>query len=107
MSATERSTLVVTLTFKDHTGAAVVPTSANWTLTDTRGSVINSRSNVAISPLASTVNIVLTGDDLALTEALDAERVLTVRAQYNSSLGNGLHLSEAYQFTVTELVGVS
>ena len=56
--AVEKSTYVVPVTFRDENGISVAPTAATWTLTNEYGVVINSRSDVAISPLAATVNIV-------------------------------------------------
>jgi len=62
---------------------------------------------VAISPLAATVNIVLTGADLAMLGELDnRKRLLLVEATYSSSLGAGLNLREEIEFVVRALVGV-
>ena len=82
-------------------------TAATWTLTTEYGVVVNSRANVAILPLAATVNVVLTGADLAMLGELDnRKRLLLVEATYNSSLGSGLHLREEIEFVVRALVGV-
>lgn len=105
-AAKERSTYIVTVPFVDEDGTAVAPTSATWTLSDDRGNIINSRENVAITP-ASTVQIVLTGADLALSENDNGVRKLTVEAVYTSSLGSGLTLNEEVTIPVLDLVNVS
>lgn len=109
VDAQEKSTYVITANFKDEDGQDVIPTAASWTLTDEDGAVINSRSAVAISPLAATVNIVLTCADLALDSGFagDAQtRIVTVEAVYTSSLGAGLCLKSACKFNVENLIAV-
>ena len=69
--AIEQSTYVITASFTDETGAAVVPNSVTWTLVNGDGQVVNSRSAVSVTP-ASSVTIVLSGDDLDLGTDLDA-----------------------------------
>ena len=88
--------------------AAGETASVTWTLTDKNGNVINSRSAVAISP-ASSVNIVLGGDDLALQpgESGDTERHLTVAGTYYSNTGSDLPLKSACKFVIEDLAGVS
>lgn len=104
--ATERSTFVVRVAFFDEEAAAVAPTAASWSLTDTDGVVVNSRDDVAISPLATTATIVLSGADLAVSGAVSVTRVLTVEATYTSSLGSGLPLKQEIRFPVDPLVAV-
>ncbi len=82
-----RSTIIFTFSFADEDEEAVTPVSANWTLTDSEGNVINSRSAVAISPLATTADIVLSGDDTARIST-DTQRILTVSGTYNSDLAD-------------------
>ena len=83
-TVTPSSTLIITLAFTDEDGVAVAPATATWKLTDSSETVINSRSAVAISPLAASVDIVLHGADLAKTD--DSRRVLTVTGTYDSDL---------------------
>lgn len=106
-TAQEKSTLVVTVAFTDENGDAVTPTAATWTLTDGQGAVINSRSAVAISSLSTSVTIVLSGDDLAISDPDVLDRVLLVEATYNSSAGSGLPAKKEYSFNVNNLLGVS
>jgi len=106
--AIEQSTYVVTLTFKDEDGNSVSPNSIKWTLTDSAGNVINSRQDVSISP-ASSVSIVLRGDDLALqaSESDVGQRILTVEATYDSDKGSNLPLKDELSFYVVNLTNVS
>jgi len=107
--ADEQSTLVLLITFKDEQGADAVPTSATWTLTDQDGIVINSREDVAISPIAATVKIVLTGTDLALAihAASKYKRYVTISAIYDSSAGSGLALTQQIEFYVSSNVAIT
>lgn len=103
--APERGTYVIDLTFKDETGALVVPTAATWSLTDTAGTIINSRSSVTISPLASTATLVLSGLDLAIGAGLvGTYRKLIVEFSYNSSLGSNLPMKEEFTFQISDFV---
>lgn len=106
--AVEKSTYVVTLAFANKAGVAVTPDSATWTLTDGAGTVINSRSGVAIAPLADSVDVVLSGLDLAMQplETSYGYRLLTVQAVYSSTEGASLPLREEYQFMVRNLTVV-
>lgn len=107
VAAVEKSTFVVTAAFTDHTGAPVTPTAMAWTLTNGAGAVVNSRSAVAIAPLASSVSIVLSGADLALPDAGDPVRRLTLQGTYNSTLGNDLPFKDEVTFTIVGLEGVA
>lgn len=103
----ERSALTLTFTFTDEAGAAVVPTAANWTLTDEAGVVVNGRAAVPIAPAAS-VNVTLSGADTALrTPADSGQRRVTVSATYNSTYGNGLTLVREAAFTITGVAAVA
>jgi len=106
-SAVERSTFVIAVAFTDHDGDPVVPTAMSWTLTNGSGAVVNGRTAVAISPLASSANIVLQGADLALPDAGDPVRTLTIEGTYNSTLGNGLPLKDSVAFAIVDLEAVA
>lgn len=106
----EESTGVFTCAFKDANGEGVTPSSATWTLTDTSGTVINSREAVAISSLAASVDVVLSGDDLAISSGFDGvaeERVLTVEYVYDSDEGTDLPGKGECRFFIDSLVAVS
>ena len=64
---------------------AVTPDSFTWTLTDVDGVVINSRLDQAVTPASETF-VLLKGDDLK-NDRTSNERILTVKAIYDSELG--------------------
>ena len=107
VAAIEESTYVVVAAFTDEDGTAVVPATVSWSLTDIDGTIINSREDVSETP-AATVNIVLTGDDLATTATIDSlmERVVTVSATYDSDYGTGLKLKAAATFLLEDLLTI-
>lgn len=102
--ANEESTAILSVTFTDSEGALVVPTYATWTLSDGDNAVVNSRSEVPITPLASTVHIVMHGDDLALPVPRERTRRVLVKAIYDSATyGSGLPMNEEFEFNIVDL----
>ena len=104
--AVEKSTFVITVAFQDEQGNAVTPNELTWTLTDMNGNIINGRDQVSITP-ASSVDIVLSGDDLALEGDAPELRVLTVAGTYSSDIGSDLPIKDSVRFIVDNLVAVS
>lgn len=106
----EKATGVINAAFTDEDGATVVPTACTYTLTDNSGNIINNINQTAAS-LASSVDIVLTGDDLAIqtTEVSEAQvlRRLLVEFEYTSSLGSGLPGKQSGSFLIENLLAVS
>lgn len=102
--AIEESTYIVTAAFTDEDGSPVTPNAGlTWTLTDGSGTVINSRTAVSITPDTS-VDIVLSGNDLALSANKDEERCFLIKGTYNSSTyGNNLPFADECRFTVDNL----
>ncbi len=101
--ADEGSTLGIVVGFTDDDGAAETPTSADWTLTDENGTVINSREEVTINSLAASVTVTLSGNDLDLLAGETGEtaiRHFLVQAVYSSDLGNDLPLVKAVAFPI-------
>ena len=105
-NAIEQSTYIVAVTFSDEDGSSLVPETVTWTLTDTKGTVVNDREDVSITP-AATVNIVLSADDLAVIDGMTNKRIVTVEATYNSAYGTGLPLNARATFTIEDLVKIS
>lgn len=105
VEAVEESTLAIVISFTDEDGNAETPATANWTLTDDDGDVINSREEVTISSLDTSVTVVLSGDDLALQsgESGSAVRRFVVQGTYNSDLGNGLPMIDSVAFPVRDV----
>jgi hypothetical protein len=104
--ATEKSTFVVTASFADESGDAVTPNALTWTLSKTDGTAINSREDISATPDTS-VDIVLSGDDLQVFAGDNYQRVLTLKGDYDSDLGSGLPLNDELYFSVEDLVNVS
>ena len=104
--AVERSTYVVTIAFSDEAGSAVVPDSITWDLTDTSGNVVNSRLAVAIALPAASVDIVLSGVDLAIQRPGILGRVLTIEAVYDSDSGDDLPFKDEIRFQMLPLLMV-
>ena len=104
--AEEGTAKVAVSAFTDEAGTAVTPSAITWTLTDRRGTVINARTAVAVTPAAS-VAFLLSGDDLAVTTATSTERHLLITWTYNSTLGNGLTGRAVAVFEIEQLAGVS
>jgi len=102
-TANEKSTFALELAITDENGDPLTPNTLTWTLTNLAGNVINERAGIEFATPASTVTVVLTGDDLALPERADPLRVVTLEGTYDSDLGNDLPLKEEVQFTIRNL----
>lgn len=102
--ADEESTYVITASFTDAAGNAVVPNFVIWTLSDKSGVIINNRSRISETPSTS-VEIVLSGNDLAIQDGETnlGERVLTIEATYNSTEGSNMPLKAEVYFIVDNL----
>lgn len=102
--ANEESTFKITVAFFDAADAAVTPKSATWSLLDKDGNVVNSRDAVTITPLDTTVDIVLSGDDLLRADG--KTRKLLVQAIYDSDEGTDLPLNDELTFQIYNLAGL-
>lgn len=102
---TENGSSLIQVAFTDATGTAVTPTSATWTLSTSAGEPINNRTDVVIGSLSTSVDIVLSGDDLAIGEN-GIDRILTVEWVYNSSIGDSLPGKAELYFALADLVNV-
>ena len=113
----ERATRGIEITFKDSDGNAVVPNSANWSLTTApsyrgQGMVVNGRDGVNISGLSSTIVIILSGADLQIltdeTEYRYVKRALLVEYTYDDpNLGDGVPNKLQYIFRLENLYNVT
>lgn len=101
----EEGTIGFTCAFTDEAGTSTVPDSITWTLTDDSGNVINSRSGVSKTPGAS-VDIVLSGDDLAIGSNGSRRRLL-IEWAYTSDLGTSLPDKHEVTFKITDFLAVS
>jgi hypothetical protein len=91
--ATENSSYVVTVSFEDEDGDAVIPNEITWTLKDEdTGLVVNSRTAVSIATPAASNDILLKGDDLEPLTLTSKKLIMTVNATYDSALGTDIPL---------------
>ena len=103
--ANEGCTYAVAVSFFDEDGTAVIPTAATWTLSHTDSTDVNSRTDVPITPLDTTYDIVLLEDDVVCrTSGVDDVLVLTVKYTYTSSLGVGLKCVDEREIFVNNMV---
>ena len=102
--AVEGSTYVVTFTFSDEDGNDVTPKTLLWTLTDVMGEVINSRLDVSETPTSNVVKIVLSGNDLVLSNDTDDRIYLQVNGTYDSANGSDLPFVDEATIKVENVV---
>jgi len=103
--AVEESTYIITANFFDEDGVAVIPDAGlKWSLADRDGTVINSREDVVISVPAASVDIVLSGDDLALDDINDNLRILTIEGTYGD---DDYPIKDEVRFYIDNLVKVT
>jgi len=103
-NADEESSYIIHLEFWDEAPVPdlILPVTASWTLRNRTGGIVNGRTEVEITPLTTTVDIVLAGDDLDVN-AYGAVRYFIVEATYNSTLGMGLPLREEATFRINRI----
>lgn len=102
--AVEEGTFIVTAEFKDEDGNAVSPNVMAWSLVDEDGNIVNDKEDVSISSPSSSEDIVLSGDDLALTDGRSEEaRYVVFEGTYDSTLGNDLPLKDQIKFFILNL----
>jgi len=103
----KNSTAFVTINFKDEDGQAVAPKSATWTLMTLSGVIVNDREAVVIdTPIASTIVITLSGDDLAISKGKQIqERVFLVEGIYDSVEEDDVSIVDFLQFPVKNVPG--
>jgi len=107
--AVELSTYAVNVAFYDENSAAMLPNSIYWTLSDPDGTIINSRDAIGVSSVQTSIDIVLSGSDLAISSGshlAEENRVLTINGNFNSDLGNALPIYDRVRFSVINLSAV-
>ncbi len=106
--AGEQSRYRVVTTVEDLDGNDVVPTSLRWSLTNSIGTLINGRDKVSIASPAISNPIILSGNDLIITESSTViQRILLIEATYTESTIANMPYKHEYIFTVRNFVGVS
>ena len=106
-TANEKGTVIITCAFTDEDSNAVAPSSIKWTLVDSFGNIINSREQVSVSVPASSIEIILSGDDLQITtrdrNTEYADRYIVIEAIYDSDAGTDLPLKDQANFKIENL----
>jgi hypothetical protein len=105
-SPNESSSMVIEVTFTNFDGALFTPKTCKWTLTDSVGTVINSRSRVSATVTTSTHEFLLQGEDLkfAITGVTDGNRVFTIEGTFDHALGTDIPFREQFGFKVIDTV---
>ena len=103
--ANELSSFPRKIIFQTVDGEAVIPSAITWTLSDEDGTIINSRKQVAVGTPASTITIMISGDDLEILDAVKLKRILTIEATYDPGTG-AVPLNDEYTFRIRPLVNV-
>ena len=107
--AVENSSYLIRLDATDELDQAVTPKTGVWSLTDADGNVINNRDQVAISPLAATMYVLLKDDDLALSAGFTGKselRHFLFEGTYDSIYGNDNELKDVLIFPVVNLAKI-
>jgi len=100
----ESGVIVLTIAFEDEDGTAVTPSSASWSLHDRLEEVVNSREDVPIDSLDTSVEVVLSGDDLDLGTGDNGLRYFSCQYTYTSDLGSMTDVVDGY-FRVEDVIG--
>lgn len=103
-TAREKGTFTIPVSFTDENGDAVIPDSITYSVSRVLDdSIVNSLENVSVVTPAASVNITLSGDDLAILTDSDTERELTIKIVYDSDIGNNLPQNEYDTFDIKPL----
>jgi hypothetical protein len=102
-NAIEESAYGITVSFFDSNGAAATPKTLTWSLTDSAGTVINNRKDIAEIEPDSIVTIILKGDDMKMvdpTRSRESRRLLISGTYDDAILGADCPLREEISFIV-------
>lgn len=108
--AVEQSTIFITLAYLDENDNPVTPKTGTWTWTDEDGTPINNREDETISGLSTENTIVLSGDDLALSDGftgISEKRFFLFEGTYDSDLGSDLPLKDQLEIPVYNLKAIT
>lgn len=118
LKASERGTYAITnIQFLDEDDTVIPPKTdtCKYCLTDKAGVVINAKQDVII-PTTPTMNLVLSGDDLAVSGTPDKtftsngvitkqyQRHVALRGTVDSTLGNDLPVTKEFIFFIEDIV---
>ena len=85
----ERSSAIVTLTFKDEDGVNAIPSSGAYRLTDLRSNTMIRNWTNLVAPLAAIMEVTLTPTDTRIVDSTNdyEERLITVQWKYGTKYG--------------------
>ena len=106
LKAVEQSTYIITASFTDEAGNSVTPDSLKWSLVDRKKRIVNNRKDVEITSLDTSIDIVLSGDDIAIDGDGEVERWIVVEGTYTSDAGSGLPFRDQASFRISNLKSV-
>lgn len=94
------STYVIPLRLLDEEDSLSPPLTLSWSLFNEAGKIVNGRTNQEFAQLASTMNLVLEGDDLPDDQG---ELMVLFDGTYNSTLGSNRKIRGGVRFDVVPL----
>lgn len=100
----ERSTSIVTATFRNEDGALVIPDAATVRIDDEKRRT-NIRPVTALGSLASAIDIEITSDENHIVRPRSKYEVRTVTVEYDYD-GSTKHGTARYQYKLLNLYGV-
>jgi len=99
----EGASATFTISWFDKAGAANTPASMVWSLTSLDGTVVNERSDVAITSLSTSNTITLSGADTYLWSKYSTKRVISL----SGTLSDGDKLTESIVFTIENVPAIT
>lgn len=106
----EGNTAVFHLLCWDQNSLAVAPNSLYWTLHDGAGLVINSRENIGINSLQSSMDLAIDSSDTTMQAdkawSTKERRYITFTGNYNSDIGNNRIITGQLSFDIYRFVKV-
>lgn len=109
-AAPEKGTFALGVSFTDENSDPVTPKAGlKWSLVkDDRTTIVNEREDVVVASPASTITIVLSGDDLAKEAGqLVTWRYLVVEGTYDGDLGSDLPIHDHLRFPIQDIAKVT
>lgn len=107
-SIEELSTKAVVVSFSYLSGGVSVdatPKTLTWSLRNLNDEIVNSRENVPILVIGTSITIVLSGEDLNIDGSGEL-RKLVIRGTYDSGLGDDLPFTKEIRFPVLKVSGL-
>lgn len=102
----ERSTFTIAVSFLDEDEVAVTPDAATYRIDD-EASRTNIQPATAISPLSTTVDIIITSDQNYIVRSRRSYEIRTVTVEFDYTSDSGpAHATSQYKYKLINLYGV-